>query len=309
MGPRWETGTDRSVAHFMNAPLRRPRLTALLLLLPVLLAAEEAAVPPAADTELHKIQGIFDTDLPKTERKGSVKFIVHPHLGDLTSRSYLRVPIGVRWGANDHVELTATVEPYFQHGLRSGSPGNGIGKVQFGAKYAFREWLKPDYDASVGFNARLPVGSPPLDLTDGYNHYTPYLTIAKAVASHPGLTVFVSPSLDLMDKSSVAGTFRKNDPQSSSLTLGGGLVYDRYPYHYTLEAGYQTTSLVGRDNQQFFFIRPGFAWDLPRRLTFDSHGRWLVGLGAKFTFGPDGTRIDSGGKIRGEFSIRRWFGR
>jgi hypothetical protein len=285
---------------------------------PVLLAchplrAQES--PPAVareataddDRAMHKITGIFDTDLPKTERKGSIRFLIHPHLGDFTSRSYVRIPFGLRWGVNDHVEITATVEPYLQHYLRRGSPGNGIGDVQFGAKYAFREWLKPGFDASTGFNVRLPVGNPPLDLTDGYGHYSPYLVVSRKSPRIAGLTWFVSPELDYMAKSPVAGTFRKNDPHSSSLLLGAGFVLDRYPFHYTLEAGYQTTSLIGRDNKQFVFVKPGFAWDLPRRLTFNSRGRWLFGFSMKFTEGPDGLRIDTGGKIRGEFSISRWF--
>ena len=294
----------------------RPLRLASRLFLPAILAshplrAQEAEVsaakPPVDDQALHKINGIFDTELPKTERKGSIRFIVHPHLGDFTSRSYVRIPLGLRWGVNDHVEFTATVEPYFEHHLRSGSPGNGIGDVEFGGKFAFREWLKPDYDASTGINVRLPVGRPPLDLTDGYNHYSPYLVVSRKSPQTEGLTYFVSSTIDLVAKSSVAGTFRKNDPHSSSLLFGTGFVLDRYPFHYTLEAGYQTTSLIGKDNKQFFFAKPGFAWDLPRKLTFNSRGRWLFGFSTKFTEGPDGLRVDTGGKIRGEFSLSRWF--
>ena len=294
-------------------PLQHLASLGLLLLLPLAVRAQESTAPTAApasdEKSLHKINGIFDTDLPKTERKGSVRLIVHPHLGDFTSRSYVRIPVGVRWGVNDHVEFTATVEPYFQHYLRSGSPGNGIGDVQFGGKYAIHGWFATGYDASAGLNVRLPVGHPPLDLTDGYNHYSPFLVLTQKSTTTEGLTYFVSGTVDLMAKSSVAGTFRKDDPHSSSLLCGAGFVLDRYPYHYTLEAGYQTTSLIGRDNQQFFFAKPGFAWDLPRKLTLNSHGRWLFGVSIKFTEGPDGLRIDSGGKIRGEFSISRWFGR
>lgn len=295
--------------------MRALRPTGLFILALFALTAARAEQPaadataPADDKDLRKVNGIFDTDLPKTEKKGRIRFIVHPHLGDFTRRSYVRVPLGVRWGANDHVEFSATVEPYFQHGLKSGSPGNGIGDVEFGGKYAFVHWLKPNYDASTGINIRLPVGSPPLDMTDGYNHYAPYFVISKRSPKTEGLTYFVSTTLDLMEKSSVPGTFRKNDPHSTNMIFGTGFVLDRFPYHYTLETGYQTTSLVGKDNKQFVFVRPGFAWDLPRRLTFDSHGRWLLGISVKITEGPDGTRLDSGGKIRGEFSISRWFKR
>jgi hypothetical protein len=300
--------------HSMN-PLRSHRLAVPLLLtmftLNVIFAEETTADsnPPADDKNLRRIDGIFDTDLPKTEKKGRVRFIIHPHLGDFTRRSYVRVPLGIRWGVNDHVEFSATVEPYFEHGLKSGSSGNGIGDFEFGGKYAFRQWLKPDYDASVGLNVRVLVGAPPLDLTDGYNHYAPYFVISKKSQKTKGLTYFVNTTLDVMEKSSVAGTFRKDDPHSTSMIFGTGFVLDRYPYHYTLETGYQTTSLVGKDNKQFVYVRPGFAWDLPRKLTFNSHGRWLLGGSIKITEGPDGTRLDSGGKLRGEFSVTRWFRR
>jgi hypothetical protein len=282
-------------------------LLAALMILRATGAEETAATAAADDQSLRKISGIFDTDLPKTEKKGRVRFLVHPHLGDFTRRPYIRVPFGVRWGATDDLEFSATVEPYFQHGLKSGASGNGIGDVEFGWKYAFHAWLKPDYDASVGINTRLPVGHPPLDMTDGYDHYAPYLVVSKKSARTKGLTYFVSTTLDVMEKSSVAGSFRRDDAHSTSMIFGTGLVLDRYPYHYTLETGYQTTSLVGRDNQQFFYVRPGFAWDLPRRLTFNSRGRWLLGGNLKITQGPDGTRFDSGGKLRGEFSLTRWF--
>lgn len=285
-------------------------LPALLTLNP--LRAQEAgtaaAPSPPDDRALRKVEGIFDADLPKTERKGSIRFIVHPHVGDFTRRSYVRVPLGIRWGVNDHVEFTATVEPYLQHGLKSGSPGNGIGDVEFGGKYAFIKWLKPDYDVSAGANFRLPVGSPPIDMTDGYNHYAPYAVVSRKSPRTKGLTYFVSSTADFMAKSSVAGTFRQDDPHSSNLRLETGFVLDRYPFHYTLETGVQTTSLIGKDNKQFVYVKPGFAWDLPRRLTFDSHGRWLFGFSIKFTEGPDGLRVDTGGKIRGEFSLRRLFG-
>ena len=88
--------------------------------------AEVGRISPLQDPEdqraMRKITGIFDTDLPKTEQKGSVRFIMHPHMGDFRRRSYIRLPLGFRWGVNDHVEMTATVEPYIEHGLRRGSP-------------------------------------------------------------------------------------------------------------------------------------------------------------------------------------------
>ncbi len=93
----------------MKSPLL-PALAGLLSVL-CLLPASAAQEPAPDDMSLRKINGVFDTDLPKTEKKGRIRLIVHPHLGDFTSRSYVRIPLGVRWGVNDHVEFTAMVEP------------------------------------------------------------------------------------------------------------------------------------------------------------------------------------------------------
>ncbi|HVT73015.1 MAG TPA: transporter [Lacunisphaera sp.] len=294
-----------------------PRSGAALLLaaglaLATMLRAADAPKPFAPtpeDERLDKVNGIFDTDLPWTEAKGRVKVIIHPHLGDFTRRSYIRVPVSARLGVNDHVEFSATIDPFFDHGFRQGASGNGVGDLQFGAKYAFLHWLKPDYDGSVGLNLSFPTGHPPLEMTDGHDHYDPYIVVGRDSRKIPGLQYFASATYDHMEKSGVRGMFQLNEPHSSSLLFGTGFVLDRFPYHYTLEVGFQTTSLVGRDHRQFAYIRPGFAWDVPRRFTFDSDTRWLVGFSVKVADGPDGLRVDSGGKVRAEFSFRRWLAR
>lgn len=295
--------------------LRSPALVLpalLLLALPV--RADESPPPPAASgsnshPELRKIEGIFNTDLPKTERKGAVRLIFHPHFGDFTSRSYLRIATGIRWGVNDHTELNFLLEPYFDHHLKSDRPGNGIGDVQLGVKYGFRDKLVPGYDTSAGLNLYIPVGHPPLDLTTGFNRYSPYFVISRKIDSAPGLVVFLNTGLNFLSKSSVPGTFDRNQAHSNSLALTPGLVYDRHPFHYTLEVSYETTALIGSGNQTFLTVRPGIAWDLPRTLKFNSKGRWLIGFGFHATFGPDGTTSGTGAKLRAEFGVSRWFHR
>lgn len=278
------------------------------LILP-LIAAFAADAPPASDTEIRKIEGVFSSDLPKTERKGSLRLIVHPHFGDLTNRDYIRVLTGLRWGLNDHTELSTGLESFLDHGLKHTSSGSGLGDVRFGGKYSFGEKLWAGYDTSIGANLFFPVGHPPVTMTNGHNAYSPFFVVGRKIASHPGLTVFLNTGVDFLEHTSIPGSFERNTPHSHSVSFTPGLVYEHYPYHYTLEFSYETTSLIGRDQQQFCTVRPGFAWDLPPRLRFGARGRVTIGLGVHVTFGPDGTSTGGGGKLRAEFGLKRWFQR
>lgn len=265
--------------------------------------------PSTREAEVRRIEGIFGSDLPTTERKGSVRLIVHPHLGDLTNRDYLRLLTGVRWGMTDHTEFTVGLESYIDHGLKHTSEGTGLGDVRFETKHSFGEELIPGYESSVGLNLFFPIDHPPVGMTNGHNKYTPYFVTGKRLGSHPGLTVFFETGLDLLEKTSIPGSFERNELHSSSIFLTPGLVYTHYPYHYTLEFTYATTALVGHDNKQAFTVRPGFAWDLPPKLRFHAKGRVTVAVGLHVIFGPDGTSTGGGGKLRAEFGISRWFRR
>jgi hypothetical protein len=284
---------------------------AALLLMNRVYGAEDANVPTPspAESDMRKIEGIFGSDLPTTERKGSVRLIVHPHFGDLTNRDYIRVLTGFRFGVTDHLELSAAVESYIDHGLKHTSPGSGVGDVRFGGKYGFGERLIPGYETSVGLNLLFPVDHPPVGMITGRNEYSPYFVIGKRLTGHPGLTLFLNTGVNFLEKTSIPGTFERNTPHSNSFSVTPGLVYTHYPFHYTLEFTYETTSLIGEDNKQFFTIRPGIAWDLPPRLKFHSKGRVTVAVGVHVTLGPDGTSTGGGGKLRAEFGISRWFRR
>jgi hypothetical protein len=273
-------------------------------------AAPDTASPPApAPATIPRIPGLFEIELPKTERRGVIKFSFQPSFRDLIDKSYLRIPLEFRWGVNDHFELNTYVDTYVHHGLRSGHSSYGLGALHFGAKYAWHEWLKPTWDTSVGFNSSIPVSRPPIELTDGHNHFTPYIVFGRKLDWLKGLSGFIHTSVDLLSKSSTPGNFGRNQPHSNSVTLSPGLLYDRKAWHYTLEVDCATTSLVGKGNKNFVIIRPGVVWDLPKKLVFNANGRWLAGFNLTATFGPDGNTLSTGGRFRGELNLTRLFGR
>jgi hypothetical protein len=293
--------------------------TCLLLAAGLCLAVNAAASDPAAapapvaanggpPSLTSRIPGLFEIDLPKTELPGNIRFIFQPSFRDLISKDYLRIPLEFRWGVNDHFELNSDIETYSDHGLHGGqSRGYGFSTLHFGAKYAWLEWLKPTWATSVGFNSSIPVSRPPLELTDGHNHFTPYIVFGRQLGWMPGLSGFIHASADFVSTSSTPGNFGRNQPHSHSLTLTPGLLYDRKAWHYTLEVDGTTTRVIGKGDHDFLTIRPGVIWDLPRQLTFNARGRWLVGFNVTAVFGPDGNTISTGSRFRGEVNLTRLF--
>ena len=277
--------------------------------------AQDASAPPAAapapngdQWTISRIPGLFEIDLPKTERRGAIRFIFQPSFRDLISKPYLRIPLEFRWGVNDHFELNSDIDTYFDHGLRRGYSGDGFSQLHFGAKYAWLEWLKPTWNTSVGFNSSIPVSRPPRELTDGHNHFTPYIVFGRKLDWLQGLSGFLHASVDLISKSSTPGNFGRNQPHSNSMTLTPGFLYDRKAWHYTLEVDGTTTWVVGKGDHDFLTIRPGVVWDVPKKLVFNSRGRWLAGFNVTAVFGPDGNTLSTGGRFRGEVNLRHPFG-
>ncbi|MFI5335474.1 MAG: hypothetical protein ACHQ5A_01730, partial [Opitutales bacterium] len=286
-------------------------LTVAICLLPASqLAAQDVAPTAPSDVQvaLNRIPGLFEIDLPATEIRGNVRLNFQPSFRDLIDKAYLRIPFEFRWGVNDHFELNSAIETYVDHGLRQTRSGSGMSELHFGAKYAWTDWLKPTWNVSAGFNSSIPVDHPPLDLTDGHNHLTPYLVFGRKLGWKPGLSGFVQTSADFLSRSSTPGAFGRNEPHSNSLTLTPGLLYDHRDWHYTLEVDGTTTSLVGKRDHNFLTIRPGVIWELPRWLVSQGSSRWFAGFSVAEVFGPDGTEFSTGGRFRGEFNFTRLFG-
>jgi len=300
----------------LNSP--RTGLLALLLLAPAGAGRAQTTAlpgepphPNGGQPTLFRMPGIFEIEMPRTERRGEVTFDFQPHFRDLLDQPYLRVPLEFRWGVNDHFELNFTGESYFDHGLRHGPyNGNGFSELHVGAKYAWLQWLKPTWDTSWGLNSSFPVSRPPVELTDGHNHVTPFITLGRKIDDIKGLSGFINASVDLMSKSSTPGNFGQNEPHGKSMTLRPGLLYDRGFWHYTLEVAGTTTRVIGGGDHNFLVVRPGVFWDLPRRLFFiGTNGRWVAGFNVTATLGPDGNTLTTGGRLRGELNLTRIFRR
>jgi hypothetical protein len=287
----------------------------LLLLLPAiaLLTARAQTVPPVENTQapqenrpfLAGIRGLFDFDLPSIDPPGTVTLVLHPHLGDLIRRDYMRMEGGIRWALNDHFEIRPEASVFFTHGLGDSGDGYGVGELRLGGKYIIRDWPKGDMETSVTLNVERPVGHPPVDLTDGLNHFAPGFLMQRHSSRHSKITTFAGAGVDLVSISNVAGTPVRNQPLDDSMNFTAGVIYDLGQVKWTLSATYATTALLGDTTEHFYYLRPNVLWYVPKKYTFHSKTQWILGLGIRASYGPDGKEVSFSNRVRAEITFRQ----
>ncbi len=285
----------------------------MALLLAAALRAEEPApakAAPATDDDL-RIRGVFDSALPRTEKKNSLRLIVHPHLGDLWEHTHLRTALGLRYGLTSHWEATTEVDAYFSHGLRDQGPfeKKGISTLHLGTKYLIGDPLHLGWETAVGFDWSRPVGAPPAEVIDGLEHHTTYVTFSRQLGGHPAWRVFFGLNYEDITVTSTPGTLGKNQLNNDNLGVSGGFLYNRGPITYTLEAGYNTEHLIRDLGRDIIVLRPGLVWVVPAKYTFGAKGKWLLGFSLKLSHGQEGYDVGAGAKVRVNFDFKRLLGR
>lgn len=268
----------------------------------------KAAAP--SDDDL-RIRGVFESALPGTEKKNSLRLIVHPHVGDVTKREHLRTALGFRYGVTNRWEVTADTITYFSHGLKNESffEKEGVGGIHLGTKYRLGDPLRTGWDTSVGLDWSKPIGSPPPDVTDGLQHIAPYITFSRPLARRPDIRVFWGLGFDDISRTNIVGRPEKNDLGYDNIGGNVGLVWTRGTTAYTLETTYATTSLTCDKDRYVVGIRPGIVWTIPPKYTFGARGRWLFGVALRANYGTDGTDFGLGAKLRVNFDFKRLLGR
>jgi len=275
-------------------------------------AQETAAAPGSAKSAEPlsllgwRVRGLFDIDLPRFDPPGTFRLQFNPRFADLVRRDYIRLPTGLRWTLNDRLELYGEAEAFATHGLDDDtSAGYGIGELRFGGRYLYRDFPWPGYQTSVGLNTEFPVGRPPKGLTDGRNHYSPYFVTERRLPNHPKWTVFSGLSADIVTNcSSIPVLLGTNAAKDDSVSLNAGATYDLGQIKWTLQTTYTTTAVSGID-EHFFSIRPSVLWWVPRRFTLNSKTQWIVGVGARSMWGPDGYEFSTGSRVRAEITFRQ----
>lgn len=276
--------------------------------------AEEIPAAPggekATDDDL-RIRGVFETALPKTERKHSLRLILHPHLGDLRERDHLRTAVGVRYGLTRDWEATVEADTYFTHGLKQGGffTGSGVSGLHLGTKYRLGERLLPGWETAIGLDWSRPLGQPPVDVTDGLRHIAPFVTFSRQLIARPAWRVFFGANYEDVAATGIAGLLRKNQLDADNLGATAGFLFTRGALTYSLEGTYNTEHITKDIGKDVVMLRPGVVWVVPSRYTFGARGKWLLGLSLRLSHGRDGYDIGAGAKLRVNFDFKRLLGR
>ncbi len=290
----------------------RPLIYAASLLLATtsLHAVNEAATDEPEPDEAVRIKGIFNSELPRTERKNFLRLTVHPHFGDFHRKDYLRLPVGVRYGITKNWEASTALEGFFAHGLGDVSAFSeyGLSGFQVGTKYRSSTSLLPGWEMGLGVDYTLPFQDTPAELTDGFEHINPYITFARSFSGWQGVRLFWGTGLDLVRDTKAAGVLDTNEFGENANEFTGGFILLRGRHTYTLEVKFATTELIGDTSQNRITVRPGIIFQLPPRLTFKSHGQWTMGIAVPMTQGPDGFDVGVSVKFRGNFNLKRLIG-
>lgn len=274
--------------------------------------AQTAPAPDARGDDEIRIREVFSSHLPDTMRKNLFRASIHPHFGDFNRHDYFRVSNTLRYGATDHLEVSAGVDAFVSHGI--GDVGLfkevGIMAAEFGAKYNLGHHVLRDWDASVGFEERIPAGSPPAELTDGLRHFTPYTSFSRRLESRPDIRIFWGVGADLVTKTRYVGVLDKNQLGDDSVNVSAGFVIDRNLLHYSFEALFATTRGIGDgSDDDVLTLRPGIIWEIPTWRDRHKRSGWLIGLAPKVSFGPDGTDFGLSAKLRLNVDLKKLFGR
>lgn len=288
------------------------RLACLLLGLATGLADEPAAAPEpakATDNDL-RMRGVFDSALPGTERKNSLRLIVHPHFGDFTKIDHIRTAVGIRYGVTRQLEATAEVDTYFSHGLKKESffEEKGLSGMHLGTKYKLGDPFRIGWDTAVGVDWSEPVGTPPPDVTDGLRHLASFVTISHQLTEHPAWRVFAGVNHDDVAATGTAGELSKNQLTGDNVGISGGFLYERGPLTYTFEASYNTMHPLEDSGHDLITLRPGIVWVIPQKYTPGSKGKWLLGFGLRLSRGVDGYDVGASAKLRLNFDFKRLLG-
>ncbi len=251
---------------------------AILLAFAGAVPSRAAEVPPAepVDTpfskypDLRMMEDVFDVELPATTPKRGVELSISPRFVDTVKQDYLRIPLRFKYGLTNKWEFAVRLQPYVNNPSQ-GDRKNGVENIRFSTKYHLDRPLFGQVESALGIGVTLPLEDEKDGITDGYNHFTPFVTVARTYDLSGGRQWqwFTSAEYDILGGNPDRGDKPEKDDE---LSLLPGLMYGPPGFwRYVFYVEWDTTRIAGGDRDDVFLV-PGVLYDPPR-----GRYRWLPG--------------------------------
>jgi hypothetical protein len=285
-------------------PLPRLPVLRLALALAGVASASLSAAAPQTTTEMVRervlrMTEFFDTMLPGVLEEHNMTLHVRPKFSDLRDYEYMRFPFELRYGLTDRWELQAGMVPFTPNPFNRGREHRwGPGEAKFGARYDIGPTLKFFDDTTVGFETRVPLGHPPLELNDQYTHLKPFVSAARTLLRWPSTTLYGNLSYDR----SIDVTHRAPPPATvlrrNIIEFAPGLLFKPSELGYFAEYRFRHI----REELGWHLaheVQFGTVWDIPLERTqgWKLPGKWQLELAYKVSH-EEGRDKDQGVSAR-----------
>ncbi len=188
----------------------------------------------------------FDTDLPGTQHKGQWSLRLNPKFGDLLDDPYVRFPVGVKYNFSDYFDAFAEVGTYFPNPFDSGD-GSGIYNLRTGVKYSWLRIAETACNLAVGIHADLPTSNPPIEITDGYARYEPYVVVSRQLPNHLDWLTYLNLTYQFVEDTPFRSDPVDPQPKDRVFVRPGVIYYPGGRFRWSFELEYRTNALDFRD--------------------------------------------------------------
>jgi hypothetical protein len=246
-----------------------------------------------------RMTDFFDTMLPGVLEEHDMTLHVRPKFSDLRNEEYMRFPFELRYGLTDRVELRGGMVPFTPSPFNRGRNHRwGPGEVKLGTRYDIGSALPFFDDTTLGFETRVPLGRPPVELNDHYTHLKPFISSARTLRAWPSTTFYFNVAYDR----SVDLTHRAAPPveveRRNIAEIALGILFKPSQFGYFAE--YRIRHI--RNDWGWHLsheVQAGTIWDIPlsRTEAWRLPGKWQVELAYKVSH-EEGRETDQGVSAR-----------
>ncbi len=210
----------------------------------------------------------FGTELAANYRKGTWRLKFNPQFGDFFNKNSIRMPLGVTYNFSRYFEMFAETGTFFPNPfgdlgddlnvIRGDEKSAGFYNFRWGGKYSWVRDGVHQTNVAVGFIADMPSGEAPLEITDSYARYEPYVTFSRQFKGFDNTLAYLNLTYQFVEQTPFDPNPVDPRPRDRIFVKPGFIYYPGGKFRYSLEVEYRTNALDFRHVSDGFPLPPGY---------------------------------------------------